>query len=334
MTGVQTLPISIFILRVFDQQNPRPDDALDQDSIAQVVIARSKAALEDLWPQDENGLGEYVNKMRPALGDVLNVKVPEPGEVHVNIMPNRSMGRIKRDDFTAMQLVLSRPNAGDQIPAVIYEPKGGADKKIVNLIVDPDGKAATVGFATGEPRSMTRTMLENDQMVLAIDVFMTGENPSPFPKAERERYCNYFSTFSPADEALRVQDILTAIAYLQERDDVAEINLIGLGEAGLWCLLANAFAPDLNRTVVDVVGFHNRDESAWVERLNIQGILRVGGFDTAVACAAPRPILIHNADGFDANSMVELYRMLGATDNLRIDTDKDSDKEILGWLAE
>jgi len=331
---VETPVETIDTLRVFDDGNPKPDDALDQDAIVHYIIDEAKAMLEDLRPQDEKALDEYVDKMRPALGDVLNVKVPEPGEVHASIMPNRSMGRIKRDNYTAMRLVLSRPDAGDQIPAVIYEPKGGADKKIVNLIVDPDGKAATVGFATGEPRSMTRTMLKKDQMVLAIDVFMTGEHPSPFAKAERERYCNYFSTFSPADEALRAQDILTAIAYLQGRDDVAEINLIGLGEAGLWCLLANAFAPELSRTVVDVVGFHNRDESAWLERLNIPGILRAGGFDTAIACAAPRPLLIHNADGFDASSTVELYRMLGATDSLRIDTDKNSDQEILSWLAE
>lgn len=83
-----------------------------------------------------------------------------------------------------------------------------------------------------------------------------------------------------------------------------------------------------------VVGFDNSDKSAWVEHLNIPGILRVGGFDTAIACAAPRPLLIHNTAGaFDTGRMTELYRMLEASDNLRIDVGQDADREILNWLT-
>ncbi len=120
--------------------------------------------------------------------------------------------------------------------------------------------------------------------------------------------------------------------------------------------------------MVDVAGFNNRDDSAWVERLNIPGILRVGGFDTAIACAAPRPIMIHNTtksphpplqrgnkgvvplskgeqkftqppsqggayNVFDTNRVKELYDMLGAGDNLRVDAGQRSDQEILDWLT-
>jgi hypothetical protein len=83
------------------------------------------------------------------------------------------------------------------------------------------------------------------------------------------------------------------------------------------------------------VRFNSRDESAWVEHLNIPGILRVGGFETAIACAAPRPLLIHNApETFDTKRAKELYRMLGASDSLRIHAGQDSDQEILDWLME
>ena len=178
-------------------------------------------------------------------------------------------------------------------------------------------------------------MLENDQIVFAIDTFLTGEHHSPFEKTQREKYCRYFSTFNPSDEALRVQDIVTAIAYLQSRDDVSDINLIGIGEAGLWCLLANAFADGINKTVVDVDGFNNLDESDWVKRLNIPGILRVGGFDTAVACSAPRPLLINDTnDNFDTGKMQEIYNISGYPKNLKVETEKSSAMGILSWLME
>ena len=330
---VETPVEDVEVLRVFDDENPRPDDALDQDSIVHHVIDQAKKTLDDLWPDDEKSLSDFRKKMQPALADVLNAKSLSPGEVNAAIIPARSMGRVKRDTFTAMRYVLSRPGAGDQIPAILYSPKGGADRKIANLIVHPDGKAALVDFATGRPDGMAEAMLEKDCMVFAIDTFMTGEHPSPFMEPKRERYSGHFSTFNAPDEALRVQDILTAIAYLQGREDVAGINLVGMGDAGLWCLLANSFAPGVSRTAVDVAGFHNGDESAWVERLNIPGILRVGGFDTAIACAAPRPLLIHNAaETFCVERVKGLYETLKAGDNITVNSEKSSDQDILNWL--
>lgn len=333
LSEVDTPLETVEMLNVFDDENPRPDDALDQNAIVHGIIDRAKAMLEDLWPKDEKSLAEYCEKMVPALADVLNVKVPEPAEVHAAIYPHRSQGRIKRDNFNAMSYVLSRSGVGDQIPATLYTPKDATGKKVVNLVVHPDGKAAMVDFGTGNPNSMVSAMLENDCMVLAIDAFLTGEHPSPFEKPDRERESNYFSTFSAADEALRVQDIMTAVAYLQGREDVSSINLVGLGEAGLWCLLANTFVDGLSCTVVDAVGFDSRSEAAWVEHLNVPGILRAGGFDTAIAGAAPRLLMIHNtADAFDTEKAKALYEILEAGDNLSVKSEKASEQEILDWL--
>jgi dienelactone hydrolase len=320
-------------LRVFDDNHPMPDDALDQDALVQSIIAQAKEMLDNLWPRNEADLAEFRETMRPALADVLDVEYP--GDVHAKIMPCQDVGRTKREKYTATRYILSRPSADDQIPSVLYAPKDGAEKKTANLVVHPEGKAALVYYARGEPCGLVEKMLEKDQMVLAIDTFLTGDHHSPFKTTQRERYCRYFTTFNPTDESLRVQDISTAIAYLQGREDVVDVNLIGIGEAGLWCLLANAFAPDLNRTAVDVVGFNNRDESAWVQHLNIPGILRVGGFDTAIACAAPRQLLIHNTAGtFDTERVKKLYEILVAGDNLRVDTEQHSDQDVLDWLME
>ena len=50
-----------------------------------------------------------------------------------------------------------------------------------------------------------------------------------------------------------MQDILTGVAFLKRRG-FREIELVGLGRAGLWSLLARAFALDVAGAVCDVDG--------------------------------------------------------------------------------
>ena len=329
---VETPIETVETLSVFDDEHPRPDDALDEDGIVKSVITRAEETLVNIWPTDETGLAEFREIMSPALADVMNVKQPE--DVYAEIMTFQNKGRTFRDKYTVVRYIITRTGEGDQIPAILYIPKSDGLWKTANLVVHPEGKAALVDFASGEPGDLVKAMLENDQMVLAIDTFLTGEHHSPFEKTEREQLGRYFTTFNPVDESLRVQDILTAVAYLQGREDVDSVNLVGMGEAGLWCLMANAFASDLKKTVVDVVGFDNHDESVWVEHLNIPGILRVGGFETAIACAAPRPLLIHNtANAFNTARVAKLYEMLKASDNLKINNAQETDQAILSWLT-
>ncbi|MGD8239236.1 MAG: acetylxylan esterase, partial [Armatimonadota bacterium] len=292
---VETVEESVEELRVFDEARGMPDDALDQEGIFRARIAEAKELLDRLWPENQAELDEYQKTMRPALADVLDVREPE--DVRATIMSRRSTAHARRGAYDVMAYILGRPGAGDEVPAVLYTPKGAGEGKTVTLVVHPEGKAALVDFARGEPVEMVKGLLDKGQGVLAIDTFLTGEHHSPFGNTVRERYGRYFSTFHAADEALRVQDIVTAVAYLRHREDVAEVNLVGLGEAGLWCLLARGLTDGVGRTAVDVVGLDTDDDAAWVEHLNVPGILRVGGLDGAMACGAPGELLIHNAGG-------------------------------------
>jgi len=331
LSEIETPLEDIETLRTFDDDHPMPDDALDQDEIVKSIISQSEAALDNIWPGSKVGLAEFCDKMRPALSDVLNVKYPS--DVKAKLIPNGGSGSVNREKFKAFRYILSRPDAGDQVPAVLYSPRDGSKEKIANLIVHPGGKAALVDITQGEPCALVSEMLEKDQMVISIDTFLTGEHHSPFDDTERERNCRYFTTFSPSDESLRVQDIITAVIYLQKREDVGQINLIGLEEAGLWCLLASAFIENISQTVIDAMGFDNTSDSDWVERFNIPGILRVGGIDTAIACSVPRKIMIHNTKGkLELSKVKSLYQMLESSENLDMDEEKSSDQKIIAWL--
>ncbi|MBD3181510.1 hypothetical protein GF312_04405 [Candidatus Poribacteria bacterium] len=326
---VETPFETIETLRTFDKKHKRPDSAPDQNSLLKSITSHFKNTLDAIWPRGIESLKEYREIMLPALGDVLNVKVPDT--VNAKLMPNRGSAHVKRENFMAARYILTRPGEKDQVPAIVYKPR--SNSKTANLIVYPQGKAGLVDMNSGKPSVMVESLIEKGQTVVGIDTFLTGDHHSPLKDTVREKYCTYFSTFNVEDEALRIQDIVTAAIYLQGKYD--SVNIIGLDEAGLWCFMARAFLDNIDNTVVDVMEFDTNAESAWVEKLNIPGILRVGGFDTAVACIVPDKIFIHNTgSGFDTERMIKLYGISGVDDKLNIRKIKVADSEILAILSE
>src|SRR3954447_106396 len=121
------------------------------------------------------------------------------------------------------QLVLGRPGKGDRVPAIWIK---GANPPA--LVVDSDGAAA----ARNKPE--VERLMRAGRSVLLIDAFQTGSAVAP-----RNRSVKMFLTFNKSDDANRVQDILTALAWLKAPD----ATLIGLGKASVWCLFAAAVAP-------------------------------------------------------------------------------------------
>ena len=72
---------------------------------------------------------------------------------------------------------------------------------------------------------------------MGIDAFQTGS-----AKAPRDRSKRAFTVFNQTDDANRVQDILTALAYLQKRSPSQAVNLVGLQMGGVWSFFARALA--------------------------------------------------------------------------------------------
>jgi dienelactone hydrolase len=113
--------------------------------------------------------------------------------------------------------------------------------------------------------------------VLAIDTFDTGA-----AKANRDMSDRFFTTYNRTDDANRIQDILTAIAYLKTRPEVKTINLVGIDRAGLWCLLAHSLSPEIQNTVADASQFRSQDDQAYLDQLYVPLIRKAGDFRTAL----------------------------------------------------
>ena len=73
--------------------------------------------------------------------------------------------------------------------------------------------------------------------MLLLDVFQTGA-----ANTRRDMNYEFFLTFNSSDDASRVQDILTGLAYAS-KEHGGRLDLIGIGKAAMWTLYAKALAP-------------------------------------------------------------------------------------------
>ena len=109
---------------------------------------------------------------------------------------------------------------------------------------------------------------------------------TPFD-AEAAAKISQFTTYNRTAASQRVADLVQAI------DENPGAAVVAGGDFGVAALLAAAIAP-VPRMVVDVGGFDNRSDQAFVDRLFIPGLRRAGDFQTAMRMTRGR-VVIHNA---------------------------------------
>ena len=153
------------------------------------------------------------------------------------------------------RIVLGREGKGDRIPAIWIK---GANPPA--LVIHPDGAEA----ARKDPAAAR--LLQAGRAVLFIDAFQTGSAVAP-----RNRSVKMFLTFNKSEDANRVQDILTALAWLNQ----PKTQLIGLGNAAVWCDFAAAVSP-----VPVVLQSHGAEED-FTNHFFVPGIQRAGGLRAA-----------------------------------------------------
>ena len=114
-------------------------------------------------------------------------------------------------------------------------------------------------------------MLRKGDSLLMIDAFQTGSAIAP-----RNRSVKHFLAFNQTDDACRAQDILTALAWI----NAPQTELVGLGNAGVWCLFAAAVAPEPVQLKARLDGFTGTDQD-FLDRFFVPGIQRAGGMQAA-----------------------------------------------------
>jgi dienelactone hydrolase len=175
--------------------------------------------------------------------------------------PQRVIAETPGDRF-----LLTRAGRGDRVTGYRIAGQGSP-----LVFVHPDG--AEAARRSPELAALTR----QGRPIYVMEAFQTGSAVAP-----RKRDDKMFLTFNRTDDAERVQDILTTLAWLK----AAGVELVGVGKAAIWC----QFAAPLARVPVtfrsDLGSFTGTDQD-FLDQFFVPGIQRAGGLAAARALSTP-----------------------------------------------
>ena len=127
----------------------------------------------------------------------------------------------------------------------------------------------------------------------------------------------YWSTYNQTYAQIQAQEIIAAAHSLLEIQAVDSLDLIGLDLAGPITLLASTQLPFVRKVVVDVYDTSFDTDYAFLQFAGIPLVRRAGGFKTAAALLAPKPLTIQHLPDSQLKSWIrQLYNELGAGDML------------------
>jgi hypothetical protein len=276
----------------------RPTDELNEQQLIEARSAAAQKQLTELQPANVAALSQFREQLGTAYQYALLAEYPAAGEISATTHENSaSSGTIE----------LTRTRANDRVRLQVYK---AADKAApVTILVTAPGNNAS--------QELIDALRAAKQTVVLVEVF------SDFTDKDTLGRIKFFTTYNRTATANRVQDILTALAYVQhgmlpQSSTNPRVTLIGQGEAGLWTLLARGLAPRVERTVVDVAQLDSARDEALLQYLPIPGLRRAGDFVTAVTLAPLSPLVIHNSGGkFQTDALAAVYRRLGRAEDFR-----------------
>ncbi len=208
--------------------------------------------LLDAWKQIARRQSEAASADLPAIRERLR-------QALATEWPTRLASEIDHEN-----ILLSRVGVADRVGG-LYIATGS---KEATLVIHPRGAEA----ARRTP--LVQNLLDSGQSVMMIDTFQTGNS-----HAYRNRSNRYFLTYNRSDDANRVQDILTALAFLKMNHS-GPIHVAGLENAGVWSLFAAAVAPIDVTISANLDGFDGSDES-FRKGFFVPGVQRAGGLRAA-----------------------------------------------------
>lgn len=158
--------------------------------------------------------------------------------------------------------LLTRDGRGDRVGGFRVPGQGTP-----MILVHPDGAEAARKSA-----EFVATQKQG-RPIYVVEAFQTGAAVAP-----RKRDDKMFLTFNRSDDAERVQDILTAMAWIKP----ANVELVGIGKAAIWCQFAAAVAR-VPAAFHSSLGTFRGSDQDFLDSFFVPGIQRAGGLAAAKA---------------------------------------------------
>ncbi len=200
-----------------------------QDTVDQMNLRRAKD-LADIRTRFWNGGDPQsrLTEIRRLLG--LSEQRAAPNVKHV--------GSINREGYRIEKLIIQR-NAEIVLPALLFLPTGVAQKRHATIYVDGRGKSHD--SASGET---IEKLVRGGRIVLSVDLRGFGETADRGSNKKffnvEHRVANLAMHLGQPLLGQRVDDIFTAADVMAARDDVVQLDLVGIGRAGPVALHAAA----------------------------------------------------------------------------------------------
>jgi hypothetical protein len=303
------------LLVLYNRQ--RPANAVNQEQLIERWISDSERSVEGMRPRDASSLERAQRGFRERLAFSLLVSKPASGVLLSEKVESLPLGE---------KLLIGRDGKGDRIPAVWLAPPKLNAQVPPTLVVHPEG-AAWALHSSQAADGLVKGILNRGGAVLSIDAFQTGTARAPRDTSRRA-----FINFNQTNDALRVQDILTAIEYLRQRSQASVVNLVGLESAGVWSYFARAMADERVNLAADLAQFRSGTDAEYIDKFFIPGLRRAGDFRAAATLNAQGKVLVHNASTeFPAEWAQSSAQAAGSKADIR--AGRASESEILAWLA-
>lgn len=263
------VPVPPAELAVFDATHPRPAAEAAAPALRQTLTARDGRQMR--------ALASRPAEFRRIVSAALETMVQDRYPVKAEIVPD-SFRSVEAEGFSVHHSVLTRPGSAARVPTIGIVPAGYAGKVVV-VWLETGGRAAAFEADGRTPIAAIARLLKDGVAVLVPDVFLTGATG---PAAARTRvkneetYAGFNLGYNPSVFANRVSDTLTVIAFAQQR--APAVQLVGVGQAGVWALAARALAgPAVLRAAITVDGFDFNGVTRLDDEMLQPGAVRYGG---------------------------------------------------------
>ena len=301
-----------------------PDPWVDEDGLTSGWIERAKKKLDQMKPADAKSLRRYRQVMSAGLRSIIGS--PARSDDDLVVTPR---GEHRANARTVHSGYMGRRNHGDRVPYTSFRPASSARGAV--LVVHPGGASALTQNNGRDPGPLIQHLLGKGRLVLVVDVFLTGMAEGEMDMGEHA----YFSTYNHTPTANRVQDILTAVAWLRHSSEFTSVSLVGIGAAGPWGLLACGLCPQITRAVIDADRFDTDSDADHEAKLFIPVLRRLGGLAAAATLATPAELYLHNTGAaFQTDEIEDAYRAADAMDRLRMQREPAHIRQVVDWAVE
>ena len=304
------------LLAMFGRQHPAGAiESLEQFTADR--IAEARRGVDQLRPHDRATLDKAREAFRERLTFSLLALKPSADELIVEKTATSGRGE---------NLLVGRAGKGDRIAAVWLAPAKANPAVAPTLVVHPDGVAWVVS-SSRSANGLVKGILDRGGAVMGIDGFQTGSVKTP-----RNTDQDGFTWFNQTDDANRVQDILTALAYLQSRSGAETVNLLGLDMGGVWSYFARSVAGSGVNLAADLAQFRTDSDQEYMNKFYIPGLRKAGDFRAAAVVDTEGRLLLHDVSAdFPTDWVKQSAQAGGSAAELR--NAKVSEAELLAWVV-